>query len=604
MDLKNKISQISDKPGVYMMKNTSGKCIYVGKAKNLKKRVSSYFNKTHEDVKTNILVNKIKDIDTIITKTEQEALLLESNLIKKHKPRYNIVLKDDKRYKILKMDLNEDYPFLQVVRKIERDKSLYFGPYTSSSDLTRAIKFINKTFKLRKCKARIYNNRTRPCLNFQIGSCLGPCCFDVDKKIYMEIVNEVKLFLKGKTHDLIKKIEKEMVSASKKLDFEVAANHRDKLFSIKKIIERQVIVSNDFEDKDAISAAFSYEKINLTVLSIRSGFLNKTQHFTFSQTIADKREVYETFIKQFYEKSGSIPKEILIPIKIESALLENILSESKGKRVKILCPTRGEKRLLVELADKNAEKELKDVIRNEKTRDDLLKRLSIKIGMLKIPNRIECFDNSNISGTNPVSAMVVFKNGNPDTSSYRKYIIKNVKHHDDYAYMNEVLKRRFRKIDENDYPDLLMVDGGKGQLGIATTVLEELGIQGKFKVIGIAKKDESKGEDMDKIILPGRSNPINLSKDRDVLFFLQRIRDESHRFAITFHRKRRGKSQIVSSLDGIEGVGPKRKKALLKYFGSVEKIKKATMDELSVIPEMNQKVSENLFKHFRQSENN
>jgi excinuclease ABC subunit C len=295
---------------------------------------------------------------------------------------------------------------------------------------------------------------------------------------------------------------------------------------------------------------------------------------------------------------------IIVPLYNEAESLETLLSDLKGKRVTIICPTRGEKKLLIELADKNAEKELKDLIRNEKTRDDLLKRLSKKIGMLKIPIRIECFDNSNISGTNPVSAMVVFKNGNPDKSSYRKYIIKNVKQHDDYAYMNEVLKRRFRRMDENDFPDLLMVDGGKGQLGIAAKVLEELGIQGKFKVIGIAKKDEGKGEDMDKIILPGRSNPVNLSKDRDVLFFLQRIRDESHRFAITFHRKRRGKSQIVSSLDGIEGVGPKRKKALLKYFGSVEKIKKATMDELFVIPEMNQKVSENLFKHFRQSENN
>ncbi len=595
MGLKEKIEQISDKPGVYLMKSASGLYIYIGKAKNLRKRVSSYFNKKHEDIKTNVLVNKIKDIETIITETEQEALLLESTLIKKHKPKYNIVLKDDKRYKILKLDLKEDYPYIQVVRKIENDKALYFGPYTSGGDLTRTIKIINKTFKLRKCRSKNFRSRTRPCLNYQIGTCLGPCCLKVDKKTYMEIVDEVKMFLKGKTYDLVKKIEIQMKEEALNQKFEEAATLRDKLFSLKKIVERQVTVSNDFKDKDVISGAFSLEKIVITVLSIRSGFLNKTQHFKFKQTISDKREVFRTFINQFYDKTKSIPNEILIPIKIDSAIIEGLLTETKGKKVKILCPTRGEKKLLIEMADNNAEKELKNLLEAEQQREGLLKRLSKKLGMDIIPNRIECFDNSNISGTNPVSAMVVFKNGKPDKSSYRKYIIKNVKEQDDYAYMKEVLTRRFRKKD-NEYPDILMVDGGKGQLGIATTVLESLGIFGDFSVIGIAKKDVEKGEDLDKIILPGRSNPLNLSKDKDILMLLERIRDESHRFAITFHRKRRGKKAIVSELDSIEGVGLKRKKALIKYFGSISKIKKATVDEINAIPEMNLKISEKVFE--------
>ncbi|MCP3925370.1 MAG: excinuclease ABC subunit UvrC [Desulfobacterales bacterium] len=595
MGLKEKIEQISDKPGVYLMKSASGLYIYIGKAKNLRKRVSSYFNKKHEDIKTNVLVNKIKDIETIITETEQEALLLESTLIKKHKPKYNIVLKDDKRYKILKLDLKEDYPYIQVVRKIENDKALYFGPYTSGGDLTRTIKIINKTFKLRKCRSKNFRSRTRPCLNYQIGTCLGPCCLKVDKKTYMEIVDEVKMFLKGKTYDLVKKIEIQMKEEALNQKFEEAATLRDKLFSLKKIVERQVTVSNDFKDKDVISGAFSLEKIVITVLSIRSGFLNKTQHFKFKQTISDKREVFRTFINQFYDKTKSIPNEILIPIKIDSAIIEGLLTETKGKKVKILCPTRGEKKLLIEMADNNAEKELKNLLEAEQQREGLLKRLSKKLGMDIIPNRIECFDNSNISGTNPVSAMVVFKNGKPDKSSYRKYIIKNVKEQDDYAYMKEVLTRRFRKKD-NEYPDILMVDGGKGQLGIATTVLESLGIFGDFTVIGIAKKDVEKGEDLDKIILPGRSNPLNLSKDKDILMLLERIRDESHRFAITFHRKRRGKKAIVSELDSIEGVGLKRKKALIKYFGSISKIKKATVDEINAIPEMNLKISEKVFE--------
>ena len=577
------------------MKDGVGEIIYIGKARNLKKRLSSYITKpVQPDIKTSVLVKKIESFDTILTTSEKEALILESNLIKRHRPRYNVFLKDGKRYPSIRLDTSHPYPSLTIVRKIKKDGSMYFGPFVSSTAVRQTLKMINKTFKLRKCKPSDFKTRTRPCLNYQMQRCLAPCCNDVDGDVYGEIVKEVILFLKGSTSDLIRKVKKEMISAADNQDYETASVLRDKMFALKKTVEKQVVVSTDFIDRDVIGIAGSYELSLITVLIVRGGLLLGTRNFTFSETISTHTEIIGTFIRQYYEKEHFIPKEILTPILLEdSALIEEFLKNIKGKKVSIMRPRRGEKARLLEIADRNADISLKEEIASLSTDMKMLARLQKRIKISRLPERIECFDNSNISGKEPVSGMVVFEKGKPKKSSYRRYKINTVSKHDDYAYMDEVLRRRYGKGDKSKpYPDLLIVDGGKGQLNIAVSVVKDLKIEGRFDIIGIAKKDEKRGEMQDKIYKPGRVNPVNFGKERELLLFLQRIRDEAHRFAISFHRKRRGKSSMRSVLDAIPGIGKKRKQILLKHFRGIKKIRAATIEELSAVPGMNRKIAE------------
>ncbi|MBW2569029.1 MAG: excinuclease ABC subunit UvrC [Deltaproteobacteria bacterium] len=585
--LHKKLSIVSSEPGVYLMKDAHGKIIYVGKAGNLKKRISSYFSKqSQSDIKTRALVGKISTFETIITGTEKEALILESNLIKRHKPKYNIILKDDKRYPCLRLDINSAYPNLTIVRDIKKNGSSYFGPFTSSNAVRETLKIINKTFKLRKCRTKEFKKRSRPCLNFQIKACLAPCCLDVDKSVYSEIVKEVAMFLNGRASDLIRKIKNEMILAAKAHAFEQAAILRDKLFAIKKTLEKQVVVATDFKDRDVIAVAGSSEYYLIAILFVRRGCLLGVRYYSFSETISDNAEMVRAFITQYYEKTPFIPEEILVPIHLNDApLLEDWLYILKGEKVNILHPQRGEKARLLNMAIKNAENRLKDQIASNISDMELLDRLRKRLKMERAPLRIECFDNSNISGTEPVAGMVVFEKGKPKRSSYRKYSIKTVPKQDDYAYMAEVLKRRYNKGDKSKpYPDLLMVDGGKGQINIAMSVIKGLKLDSCFEIIGIAKKDEKRGEKEDKIYKPGRVNPINFGREGDLLLFLQRIRDEAHRFAISFHRKRRGKASLHSALDAIPSVGKKRKAILLKHFKSIKKIRTATLEELSALP--------------------
>lgn len=598
--LNEKLTRVPSEPGVYLMKDAGGKVIYVGKARNLKKRLISYFaNSKQLDMKTEVLVKKVSTFETIITGTEKEALILESNLIKRHRPRYNVILKDDKRYPSLRLDIKSPYPNLTIVRKIENNGAKYFGPFASSQAVRQTLKMINKTFKLRKCKTKTFKNRSRPCLNYQMGICLAPCCLDVDKTAYNETVKEVALFLKGRTPDLIKKIKKEMISAAKVQDYERAAVLRDKMFALEKTLEKQVSVTTDFKDRDVIAIARSFESSLIMMLFVRGGYLLGTRHFYFTETMSTDAEMIGTFIRQYYEKTHFVPKEILVPIFLEDApLLEDWLCNIKGAKVSIMCPQRAEKARLVKMAVQNAENELKDHLSSIAADMDVLARLQKRLQMDRIPGRIECFDNSNISGTEAVSSMVVFEKGKPEKSSYRKYKIKTVKEHDDYAYMAEVLKRRYGKGEKSKpYPDLLMVDGGKGQLNIAVSVIKELNLEEDFEIIGIAKKDEKKGETEDKIYKTKRANPVIFGREGDLLHFLQRIRDEAHRFAISFHRKRRTKKSMRSALDPIPGIGKKRKETLFKHFGSIKKIREATIEELSTLPGMNRNVAESVKKY-------
>lgn len=591
------------------MKDGRGNIIYIGKARNLKKRLNSYFTRFYSrtpqlDIKTGVLVRKITDFDTILTHTEKEALILESNLIKRHKPRYNVILRDDKRYPSLRLDINNLYPILTIVRKLEKDDTLYFGPFASASAVHQTLKVIHKTFKLRKCKTKVFQNRSRPCLNHQIGACLAPCCLSVDQERYQEIVKEVVLFLKGRTPELIKKIKKEMMAAAATQDFEKAAVLRDKIFALEKTLEKQVAVTTDFIDRDVLAVARTAESSLITLLFIRGGFLLGTRYFNFSETISTEAEMIGTFIRQYYETTPFIPKEVLIPTILEDApLLEEVLSNIKGQKVRILRPQKGEKSRLVELAIQNAEDSLKELVASEAVDKDLLARLQKRLKMKKLPQRIECVDNSNIAGKEAVAAVVVFEKAQPAKSVYRRYRIKTASARDDYACLEEVIKRRFGKGEKSKpYPDILMVDGGKGQLNIAVAVLKEMGLDGNFQILSIAKKDEEKGETQDKIYKPGQVNPVNMGREGDLLLLLQRIRDEAHRFAISFHRRRRSMTFMRSALDTIPGIGQKRKKALLKHFGSIKKIRAATLEELSAVPGMNRSVAENVLTRISDEE--
>jgi excinuclease ABC subunit C len=596
--LSEKLKKVPTDPGVYLMKGEKGDVIYVGKARNLKKRLSSYFI-GKLNIKTSVLVKKIVRFETIITATENEALILESNLIKKHRPRYNVILKDDKRYPSLRLDMQNPYPFLSIVRKIKNDGAAYFGPFSSSSAVKSTVKLINRTFKLRKCKLKSFQKRSRPCLNHQMDICLGPCCNNIDKEAYKDIVKEVAMFLNGKAPDLIRKIKSQMVQVSEMQEFEAAAQLRDKMFAIEKIIEKQVAVTRDLLDRDAIAISGSHEDSVITVLFVRGGFLVGTRHFAFSETISTEAEVVETFIRQHYEKANVIPQEILVPMALEnSSMLEQWLKTLRKSKVSILWPQRGGKARLVKMAWHNAQNELKTRISIRKEKRELLERLQKRLKTEKFPDHIECFDNSNISGAEPVAGMVVYKSGSSHKASYRKYRIKTVKIQDDYGYMFEVLKRRFSK-KEHKLPDLLMVDGGRGQLNIAVSVLKELNLFGNFDIISIAKKDEKRGESDDKIYKPGRVNTINFGKQGDLLLFLQKIRDEAHRFAISFHRKRRSKASLKSVFDEIPGIGKKRKEILLKNFKGIKKIRAATLQELSQLPGMNKNAARAVKDHLK-----
>ncbi len=601
--LRDAVSRVHSGPGVYLMRDAAGDVIYVGKARNLKKRLASYVkNSGRPDVKTGVLIKKISDVETIVTASEKEALILESNLIKRYKPRYNVDLKDDKRYPSLRLDIKHPYPRLAIVRKIRKDGALYFGPYSSTGAVRQTLKIINKTFMLRKCSDREFKTRTRPCLNCQMKGCMAPCCRDIDKNTYDEMIKEVSLFLKGRTPDLINNIKRDMLDAAEKQDFEKAAVLRDKMFALEKTVEKQAAVSTDFMDRDVIATARGPELSLVTLLFVRGGFLIGSRNFTFSETMSNDSEIVGTFIRQYYETAHYIPKEVLTPVTMEDApLIEEWLRQIKGQKVRLHRPQRGEKVQLLKLAIQNAAKDLDELTAARLKNTETLVRLQKRLRLSALPDRIECFDNSNISGTLPVASMVVFKNGQPDTASYRRYKIKKVNHPDDYAYMDEVLRRRFgRGGASKPYPDLLVLDGGKGQLGIAVSVIHDLKLQGRFDMLGIAKKDEKRGETQDKVYKTGRANPVNFGRDTDLLLLLQRIRDEAHRFAIAYHRKRRNKTAMQSALDSIPGVGKKRKEQLLRHFKSIQKIREATVEELNALPGIHRGLAEVIKKRLSQ----
>ncbi len=598
-EILEKYRQAPQNPGVYLMKDAKDKIIYVGKAIDLKKRLSSYFiKKTNHDVKTQALLEMLKNFEVVITSSGHEALVLESNLIKEYNPKYNIVLKDGKNYPLLRIDMHETYPAIQRVRKIKNDNALYFGPYSSSNNVNQTLKQIQKIFKLRKCKNSQFKNRSRPCLNYQIKACLGLCCIDVDPAEYRKQVKDAILFLKGRSRQIVKNLKSEMMELAKIQDYEKAAQLRDTIFAIENIMERQVVVSSDLKDRDVFALYSKKGKAMITVMIVRSGILIDSANYPLELGFKEDDEILYAFLEQYYSKNLFLPSYILLNKEIiGKEVLEDAFTEKKEKKVIVHTPARGEKKRLVEMAQINATKELEKLLLKEEEQRASILMLKELLKMDDLPSRIECFDNSNLSGQDPVASMVVFKDGKALKDEYRKYIIRGIEYQDDYAYMYHVLSRRFSKDpDQMEYPDLLVVDGGKGQLGMAMAVINDLSIEKSFMVAGLAKKDEAKGEEFDKIYIPGRSNPLNTNQAKKALYLLQQVRDEAHRFAITFQRKRREKRAGLSILDSIPGIGPKKKKTLLTHFKGISQMKASNVADIAALDGMNTKLAQKVLE--------
>lgn len=598
-EISQQLKTAASRPGVYVMRDVDGEVIYVGKAGHLRKRLSAYLRPPLQlDPKTRVLVSRVDRVETVITGSEKEALLLESTLIKRHHPRYNVILKDDKRYPSLRIDRHKPFPRLRIVRRIQKDGAVYFGPFSSAGAVRQLMKMVNKTFKLRKCSRREFSSRSRPCLHYQMQQCLAPCCCDVSREEYDQIVEEVILFLKGRTPQLIRRLRKQMQAASDVLAYEKAAVIRDRIFALEKTLEKQVAVTTDFGDRDVFATAVSSRACLVTMLVIRGGFLQGSRHFVFHSALATEEELLAAGVFQYYEKVPFIPGEVLLSGEIpEAALLEDRLRQLAGRRVRLHVPRRGEKVRLVEMALENAAERLAQINQDLAANRDLLERLQKRLKLPRLPRHIECFDNSGMGAEDAVSAVVVFEDGRPRRSLHRRYRLQSPGP-DDYRHMAEVLQRRYGGSTDHPLPDLLMVDGGRGQLNVAVRILTEMKPERLPAIIAIAKKDPRRGMVEDRIFQPGRANPVNFGRERDLLLFLQRIRDETHRTAVSFHRRRHRRSSLHSVLDEVPGIGPRRKQQLLSHYGSIEKIRAAPLEEMSGLPGMNrlaaQKVKEAL----------
>lgn len=589
--IKYKLALLPDQPGCYLMKDKDDLIIYVGKAKVLKNRVRSYFTGSH-DTKTEKLVSEIVDFEYIVTESNIEALLLEINLIQKNNPKYNIMLKDDKSYPFLKIT-NERYPQLQIVRTIKKDKALYFGPYPDVKAANDTKKLLDKLYPLRKCSL----TAKKPCLYYHLGQCLCPSVFDVDPQIYQEMVAEIKRFLNGDYDKIQKELTKKMSRAAETMEYEKAAEYRDQISSIETIMMPQKMTNTDFVNRDIFGYAVDKGWMCVQVFFVRQGKIieREISRFPF---YGEPEEDFLTYIGQFYLKEQHIlPKEVVIPDVIDLESVEAMLS------TRVVQPQRGDKKKLVLLANKNAEvflKEKFDIISRQQERTTgAIDKLSKSLGGIPL-NRIEAFDNSNTMGTNPVSAMVVFQNGRPYKNDYRKYKIKTVSGPDDYGSMREVIYRRYSRLlkEESDLPDLIIIDGGKGQVEVARDVLEnQLGLS--IPIAGLVKNEQHKTSEL---LYGYPLEVVSLKRNSAEFFLLQRIQDEVHRFAITFHRSLRSKNSFSSQLDGIDGLGPKRKKLLLKEYKSLKNIKAASQEELEEIG-IPKNVALNVRKYFDQNEN-
>ncbi len=602
-----RLAAVPLEPGVYLHRDAEGKVLYVGKSASLRDRLRSYFgSKKNLDPKSVELVSRIDDFEYIVTASEQEALLLENSLIKEHKPKYNIRLKDDKTYPYIKVDLAEDFPRIYVTRRTANDGARYFGPFASAGSVRKTLDLLKRLFPYRSCTKTITGNDSRPCLEYHIKRCVAPCTGYASRNDYSEVIAQVVMFLEGNTKEIVSDLKTTMLEASDNLEFERAGALRDRLKAIEKVYEGQNVVGLGREELDVIGAAYGGEEAWVEIFFIRQGKLIGRDHFTMSGTREEEgQEILARFIEQFYSSASHVPRKILVPESItDKEVVAGWLETKRKGPVEINVPQRGAKRRLIEMVTTNAAQGLEQLklkwISDSTRMETAMSELQEELNLPRSPKRIECYDVSHIQGTNTVASMSVFEDGKPLSSNYRRFKIKSHDGNDDFASMREVLSRRFKRLknardggEENASfaaaPDLVLIDGGKGQLSSAVEVMLHLGLQ-DIQLASIAKREEE-------IFLPDAAEPVIMPKNSQGLFLLQRARDEAHRFAVTFHRNLRGKSSVKSALDLVPGIGPKRRKMLIRSFGSVKGIREASEDQLAAAPGMTAKVARQIKEH-------
>jgi len=577
--LQSKLTHLPDTPGVYLFKNVQGEIIYIGKAAVLANRVRSYFQKgTDHSPKTTLLVSQVADLETMVTRSELEALILESNLVKRHKPRFNIVLRDDKQYPYVRLPIKDDFPRLSIVRRVQKDGALYYGPYTPTNALRETLKVIKHVFPLATCTIDIDGTADRACIEFEIKRCMAPCTGNQSREDYHQIVKQVRQFLEGRDHELLDSLRAKMEAAAEREEFEEAARVRDRLFKIERMLEKQRITQTSAAEQDVIGLARQGAAVDLQILFVRGGLLIGRKDFFWPQSAdAPDEELVRSAIEQFYNKDGQPPKEVLVPTDFEdTTLIEQWLSDKRGESVRVLAPERGAKHQLVLLAEENAAAAAADHLRDvelDRQAGEELKRL---LRLNHAPRRIEGFDISNTMGNQSVASMAVWEDGQMKKTDYRWFKIRTVEGANDFASMKEVVTRRYGREKNLAQPDLILIDGGLGQLGAALEGLKDTGHQ-TLQILGLAK---ARGDKEERVFLAGRKNPVVLKPHSPATHLLQRIRDEAHRFAITFHRKLRGQSLLASVLDQVPGIGTERRNRLLNQFGSLEHLGSASDDAL------------------------
>jgi len=657
--LKQRLAELPQSPGCYLMRDHAGVVIYVGKAINLRARVRSYFNHSDPRAFVQRLDEILADVEVLLTRTEKEALLLENELIKQHKPRFNVMLRDDKNFISLRLDVRQPYPRLEVVRRTKKDGARYFGPYASASAIRETLRVVNRHFQLRTCSDTVMRNRQRPCLQYQIHRCPGPCVLEVPREDYARSVSDVGMFLSGRADELTVALRDRMKTAARELRFEHAAVLRDQLQAMERSLEKQRAVSTDGLDQDAVALHREGPLLVVQLFFVRNGRLSGGRHFPFKGQEFPDDELLGQFLAQYYGSGAFIPREVLLPLELDDAAAHaEWLTELKGEKVAVLAPQRGDRVRLVEMARENAAHNFREWRRGEASTDETLARLMGKLRLRRMPRRIECYDNSHLQGTLAVGSCVAFTDGEPDKGRYRHFKVRSAAGDDDFRMMQEVLTRRLtRGATEDDLPDLIVVDGGKGQLGVAQAVLKDLGLTERVELCSLAKarvvdderlfaarqgfeveqfKVESSGaanedellqaadtaepsteevsvpregrsrnpgrwkkdrveQSPERVFLPGQKNPIVLRANSAELFLLQRLRDEAHRFAIGFQRRLRRSTHLRSLLREAPGVGEGRQKQLLRHFGSLRRVREASVEELAAVDGMPRRVAEELW---------
>ena len=593
---KEQIKALPTKPGVYLFKDEAGKALYVGKAASLRQRVRSYFGAPHPlDSKLNKMMSMVWDLDFIVTDSEQEALILENNLIKKHRPRFNVRLRDDKSYPYIKVSLNEDWPRVFLTRRFEDDGGRYFGPYASAGSVRRTLDLLKKLFRYCSPRWVITGKKPRPCFDYSIRRCVGACSSEITKGEYREIIKQVTLFLEGKHEEVVRDLRRKMEQAADVMEFEKAAFLRDQLQAVESVTEGQKIISAGGGDEDVIAFARERNEACVQIFFVRSGKLIGRENFILEGTQDEEPgQIMASFIQQFYGSAPYVPPAILLQTEPQDmTVMSSWLKSLRGGKVSLKVPQRGQKKKLVDMVAENAEQALAQLkakwLADTGRTAAALKEVQERLNLPRLPNRMECYDISNIRGTFAVGSMVVFENGRPKPSAYRRFKIKTVEGIDDYAMMQEVLRRRFKRVKAQDatswavMPDLVLIDGGRGHLTSAQEVMRELEID-SIPLAALAKENEE-------VFLPDVAEPLVLPRDSQALYLLQRIRDEAHRFALSYHLHVRRKAALTSAWS-VPGIGPKRKRALLKKLGSVRGIKEASVEELMAVPGMTKQLAQ------------